>query len=113
MVVRPETEGGTAADLLALARGRRSSRSRTSRAKRTRVAAPAALHGAAPEGPEEACARMDVHRVLDQLGPDDRLVLSLFYVSDLPVVRIAEMLSIPEGAVRTRLSRARPMRHPV
>ncbi len=56
---------------------------------------------------------MDVHRVLDQLGPDDRLVLSLFYVSDLPVVRIAEMLSISEGAVRTRLSRARPMRHPV
>lgn len=66
-----------------------------------------ALHGAVPEDPAEACARMDVHRALEQLGPDDRLVLSLFYVSDLPVARIAEMLGISEGAVRTRLSRAR------
>lgn len=70
-------------------------------------AAPVTLHGAAPEGPAEACARMDVHRALEQLAPDDRLVLSLFYVSDLPVARIAEALGVSEGAVRTRLSRAR------
>ena len=41
------------------------------------------------------------------LSADDRLVLVLFYVNDFPVRQISQIMNVSEGAVRTRLSRAR------
>ena len=50
---------------------------------------------------------MDVRRVMNRLGNQDQLILSLFYYDDFSVQQIAEALSISEGAVRTRLNRSR------
>ena len=44
---------------------------------------------------------------LGRLAADDRLVLVLFYVNDFPVRQISQIMNVSEGAVRTRLSRAR------
>lgn len=50
---------------------------------------------------------MDVRDALGRLTADDRLVLVLFYVNDFPVRQISQIMNVSEGAVRTRLSRAR------
>lgn len=50
---------------------------------------------------------LDVRDALGRLTADDRLVLVLFYVNDFPVRQISQIMNVSEGAVRTRLSRAR------
>lgn len=52
-------------------------------------------------------AMLDVQRTLGRLSSADRLVLTLFYVNDLPCAQISEILGVSQGAVRTRLARAR------
>lgn len=56
---------------------------------------------------EERETSLDVQRVLRDLGENDRLVLTLYYLNDISVKDIAEMLSISEGAVKQRLSHGR------
>lgn len=56
---------------------------------------------------EDRETSLDVRRVLDELGENDRLVLTLYYLNDLPVRDIAGMLQISEGAVKQRLSHGR------
>lgn len=50
---------------------------------------------------------MDVRRSLAQLAENDRLVLTLHYIDGLKVREIAQMLSVKEGTVKTRLMRSR------
>ena len=50
---------------------------------------------------------LDVRDAIASLSADDRLVLVLFYVNDFPVRQISQIMNVSEGAVRTRLSRAR------
>lgn len=50
---------------------------------------------------------LDVRAAVGLLSADDRLLLTFFYVDDYPVRHIAALLNLSEGAVRTRLSRAR------
>lgn len=50
---------------------------------------------------------LDVRSAMGKLAGADRLVLSLFYVDDMPIRQIALLMDLSEGAVRTRLSRAR------
>lgn len=45
--------------------------------------------------------------VLNQIEPDLRLATVLYYYDGFSVKEIAEMLNIPEGTVKSRLSRAR------
>lgn len=70
------------------------------------AAAPLWSQGIADEA-AASCAAMDVSAALGSLRPDDRLLLTLFYGNDLPVTEVASILGISEGAVRTRLTRAR------
>ena len=42
-----------------------------------------------------------------ELSENDRLILTLYYLNDLPVKEIARMLSITEGAAKMRLSHGR------
>ncbi len=65
------------------------------------------VQGSAPAGVADACERMDMDATLARLGMSDRLILTLFYVNDLPISEIASVLDASEGAVRTRLARAR------
>jgi RNA polymerase sigma-70 factor (ECF subfamily) len=51
--------------------------------------------------------QMDVQATLARLGEDDRLVLTLFYLNDYSIKQIASLLSVREGTIRVRLSRAR------
>ncbi|GAA1939889.1 RNA polymerase sigma factor [Nocardioides marmoribigeumensis] len=55
-------------------------------------------------GPEE---HLDVVRALRRLPARHREVLALHYLSDLSVAEVAEALQVPEGTVKSRLSRAR------
>lgn len=64
-------------------------------------------HGSGSALCTEVCDRVDIERVLQRLSPDDRLILTLFYVNDFPIAQIAEVLDLSESATRTRLSRAR------
>ena len=50
---------------------------------------------------------MDVRAALASLAENDRLILTLFYLNDLPVKEIAKLLSITEGAAKMRLSHGR------
>lgn len=48
----------------------------------------------------------DLAAALEALGPDYRAVVVLRFYRDWPVAQIAEALNIPEGTVKSRLSRA-------
>jgi RNA polymerase sigma-70 factor, ECF subfamily len=48
-----------------------------------------------------------VHRVLSSLPEDQRTVLELAVIEGLPYDEIAERLGLPEGTIKTRVSRAR------
>jgi RNA polymerase sigma-70 factor (ECF subfamily) len=59
---------------------------------------------------EPANAEDDLSRVrlaIARLEPEQRLILSWFYLDDMPLRDIAEALSIPAGTVKSRLFHAR------
>jgi DNA-directed RNA polymerase specialized sigma subunit, sigma24 homolog len=49
----------------------------------------------------------DLKKALRQLDAEHRIVVVLFYYEDLSVKNIAKMLELPQGTVKSRLSRAR------
>lgn len=55
----------------------------------------------------EGQQRQLVCEALDTLKPNHRMILTLFYLEDLAVHEIAEILEIPEGSVKSRLFYAR------
>ncbi len=68
------------------------------------------LHGGAPDADEEPAPRVDnatLQVALDQLDPNYRAPLVLFYLKELSYRDIAETLGIPIGTVMSRLSRAK------
>ena len=48
-----------------------------------------------------------VENVLSKIDPDLKVVTVLYYYDEFSVNEIAEMLNIPEGTVKSRLSRSR------
>lgn len=65
-------------------------------------------HGPSPERVLlEGEQRRIVHDALVALKPHHRAILSLYYLEDLPIAQIAEILEIPEGSVKSRLFYAR------
>jgi RNA polymerase sigma-70 factor (ECF subfamily) len=69
--------------------------------------------GSAP-APEPVDPRADaeddvttVRRALMRMDPEQRLVLSWFYLEDMPLRDVADALSIPVGTVKSRLFHAR------
>lgn len=62
-----------------------------------------------PEEPREddMDTPLDVQQALQALSENDRLILTLYYLNDLPVKEIAKLLSISEGAAKMRLSSGR------
>lgn len=49
----------------------------------------------------------EVVKILDQIEPDLRLTAILYYYNDISIKEIAKIINIPEGTVKSRLSRAR------
>ncbi|SRR5690606_13391608 len=56
---------------------------------------------------EQAERRHEVFAALNRLPIAYRTVLTLFYVEELPIREIAEVLELPVGTVKTQLHRAR------
>lgn len=56
---------------------------------------------------EHIVLRVDVHRALGRLSPEDRKLVALRYVDDLTQPRVAAELGIPEGTAKVRLHRIR------
>ena len=52
---------------------------------------------------------MDLHKAIEQLRPEYREVIKLYYLDDLSVKQIAQVLDKNENTVKTQLSRAREM----
>ena len=50
---------------------------------------------------------LDLYRAIEQLEEGEKICILLFYMEDYSVSQIADVLRIPEGTVKSRLSRAR------
>jgi RNA polymerase sigma-70 factor (ECF subfamily) len=48
-----------------------------------------------------------VHKALDTLKSNHRIILTLYYLEDMSVQEIADVLDIPDGSVKSRLYYAR------
>jgi RNA polymerase sigma-70 factor (ECF subfamily) len=60
-----------------------------------------------PAATEQLIARIDLSRAIRCLDPQDRLLITLRYASDLSQADVARALELPEGTVKVRLHRAR------
>ncbi len=60
-----------------------------------------------PEVEPPAGEHVDLHHAIRALGREQRAVVVLHYLADLPVDEVASILDIPAGTVKSRLSRAR------
>ena len=76
------------------------------------VILPAAAHNPDAEAEREEVQRR-VHRALQRLSPDHRIVIVLRDLQGLAYEEIAEVLRVPVGTVRSRLSRARDALRPL
>ncbi len=58
---------------------------------------------------ELALDMRELERGLQRLPPIEREVLSLFYLDELPLAEVAQVLALPTGTVKSRLFRARKL----
>lgn len=56
-------------------------------------------------GEKDIAGGVDLRQALDRLPYQDRLLLHLYFVLDLPAVEVAQVLGISAGAVKSRLHR--------
>lgn len=54
-------------------------------------------------------SRLDLREVIKGLRPEHRLVLTLYYGMDFGVQKVADILGVPVGTVKSRLNSARNM----
>lgn len=52
-------------------------------------------------------ARMDIDVCMKALNETERTVVLLFYIEDQPIKKIADITSLPQGTIKSYLSRAR------
>jgi RNA polymerase sigma factor (sigma-70 family) len=48
---------------------------------------------------------LDLHRAIDRLPYRDKLLLHLYFVLDMPIAEVAQVLGIGVGAAKSRLHR--------
>ena len=53
------------------------------------------------------CSESELESVLNQIDSDLKTTVVLYYYDDMSVSQVSEILNIPEGTVKSRLSRAR------
>ena len=56
---------------------------------------------------EMAVPDVDLNRAFDQLSPEERLTITLYYYEGYDTREIAKLTEVSEGTVRSRLSRGR------
>lgn len=52
-------------------------------------------------------AHVDLYQALALLRPDERTCMTLFYMEDLTIAKIASVTGLPEGTVKSHLSRGK------
>lgn len=57
--------------------------------------------------PDDGSIRSDIHSALSRLKPDERTCITLFYMDDKQINDIALITGMPEGTVKSHLSRGR------
>lgn len=58
---------------------------------------------------QEKEVKMDIKEVLKHLNDDYREVVNYYYIQEKKVSEISKILKVPEGTIKSRLSRARKM----
>lgn len=56
---------------------------------------------------ESSNSRLDINTALQQLNDTERSVVTLYYLQDIPIKKIIEITGLPEGTIKSHLSRAR------
>ena len=57
--------------------------------------------------PGAAAVHARLHKAISGLSADHRTTLSLFYLEDMTIAEVAQVLDLPQGTVKTRLMHAR------
>ena len=77
--------------------------------RRESVTAEASLRATSGPGPE----RLDVVDGMRRLPPRQRKAMALYYLGDLPIPVVADLMGITEGAVKAHLAQARAALRPM
>lgn len=57
---------------------------------------------------EESCnSRLDINTAMQALNETERSIVTLYYLQDIPIKKIIEITNLPEGTIKSHLSRAR------
>ena len=56
---------------------------------------------------DDGSVRSDIHQALRLLAPNERTCITLFYMEDRQIKEIAEITGLPEGTVKSHLSRGK------
>lgn len=51
--------------------------------------------------------KSDIHLAMEILKPNERICITLFYMEDRPIEQVALMTGMPQGTVKSHLSRAK------
>ena len=52
-------------------------------------------------------SRLDINTALQALNETERSIVTLYYLQDIPIKKITEITDLPEGTIKSHLSRAR------
>lgn len=56
---------------------------------------------------EKIAREIDIYRAMQILKSEERAVVQLYYLEDMPLNKVAEVMDMPSGTVKSHLSRAR------
>lgn len=56
---------------------------------------------------ENTNKRLDINTALQALGDIERSIVTLYYIQDISIKKIIEITGLPEGTIKSHLSRAR------
>ena len=56
---------------------------------------------------ESSNSKLDINTALQRLNATERTIVTLYYLQDVPIKKITEITDIPEGTIKSHLSRAR------
>ena len=61
-----------------------------------------------PDVSSETLTRnIDIYKAMQILKPEERAIIQLFYLEDLSLNKVSEIMNMPSGTVKSHLSRAR------
>lgn len=56
---------------------------------------------------DDGSVKSDIHQALGMLNPNERACITLFYMEDRQIKEIADIMQLPEGTVKSNLSRGK------